>query len=217
MADGTLKVGTIITSSGSGTITLGQSNETVALGSGATASGFGSLIKLQSQTASSSSSITFSSTYITTAYKRYQLHWDDIVISSNGGNIQGVVSADNGSNYVTSGYNFRREFSASNTSNNAVASGGGTNNSSLIMSGTGAGVGTDTDEHASGTMIIFNPFSADSKLFISDAVYINDAGLVNQNLAYQALKQSATFNNFKIFPNTGTIVSGTFTLYGVTS
>ena len=41
MADGTLKVGTIITSSGSGTITLGQSNETVALGSGATSSGFG--------------------------------------------------------------------------------------------------------------------------------------------------------------------------------
>ncbi|MDC3267990.1 hypothetical protein OAU35_00250 [bacterium] len=35
MADGTLKVGQIITSSGSGTITLGQSGETVALGSGA--------------------------------------------------------------------------------------------------------------------------------------------------------------------------------------
>jgi len=36
MADGTLKVGTITTSSGSGTITLGQSGETVALGSGVT-------------------------------------------------------------------------------------------------------------------------------------------------------------------------------------
>jgi hypothetical protein len=35
MADGTLKVGTITTSSGSGTITIGQSGETVALGSGA--------------------------------------------------------------------------------------------------------------------------------------------------------------------------------------
>ena len=34
MADGTLKVGTITTSSGSGTITLGQSGETLALGSG---------------------------------------------------------------------------------------------------------------------------------------------------------------------------------------
>ena len=34
MADGTLKVGQITTSSGSGTITLGQSGETIALGSG---------------------------------------------------------------------------------------------------------------------------------------------------------------------------------------
>ena len=36
MADGILKVGTITTSSGSGTITLGQSGETLALGSGVT-------------------------------------------------------------------------------------------------------------------------------------------------------------------------------------
>ena len=36
MADGILKVGTITTSSGSGTITLGQSGETIALGSGVT-------------------------------------------------------------------------------------------------------------------------------------------------------------------------------------
>ena len=40
MADGTLKVGTITTSSGSGTITIGQSGETVTIPSGATVSGF---------------------------------------------------------------------------------------------------------------------------------------------------------------------------------
>ena len=34
MADGTLKVGTITTSSGSGTITLGQSGETVDMSNG---------------------------------------------------------------------------------------------------------------------------------------------------------------------------------------
>jgi hypothetical protein len=39
MADGTLKVGTITTSSGSGTITLGQSGETITIPSGATVSG----------------------------------------------------------------------------------------------------------------------------------------------------------------------------------
>ena len=47
MADGTLKVGTITTSSGSGTITIGQSGETVTIPSGCTvtnsgtATGFG--------------------------------------------------------------------------------------------------------------------------------------------------------------------------------
>ena len=47
MADGTLKVGTITTSSGSGTITLGQSGETITIPTGATitnsgtATGFG--------------------------------------------------------------------------------------------------------------------------------------------------------------------------------
>jgi len=39
MADGTLKVGTITTSSGSGTITIGQSGETVTIPSGVTVSG----------------------------------------------------------------------------------------------------------------------------------------------------------------------------------
>jgi hypothetical protein len=39
MADGTLKVGTITTSSGSGTITLGQSGETVTIPNTATVSG----------------------------------------------------------------------------------------------------------------------------------------------------------------------------------
>jgi len=41
MADGTLKVGTITTSSGSGTITLGQSGETITIPSGVTQTGIG--------------------------------------------------------------------------------------------------------------------------------------------------------------------------------
>lgn len=41
MADGTLKVGTIQTSSGTGTITIGQSGETVSIPAGTTLSGAG--------------------------------------------------------------------------------------------------------------------------------------------------------------------------------
>jgi len=51
MANGTLKVSNIQTSSGTGTITLGQSGETVALGSGATlGSGMGKVLQVVSGT-----------------------------------------------------------------------------------------------------------------------------------------------------------------------
>ena len=46
MADGTLKVGTITTSSGSGTITLGQSGETIDIPSGVTMTGMGKVLQV---------------------------------------------------------------------------------------------------------------------------------------------------------------------------
>jgi len=177
----------------------------------------GSLVKLQSQTASSSSSITFTSTYITTTYKKYYLDYTNVTISSDGGNIASTVSYDNGSNYVTSGYYYWRIFSHSNMTNNTLASGGGSNNSSLLMVGTGSGIGTSTDESGSGRMIIFDPNSADSKFFLSQGMHINNDGNLSQQLIYQSLKTSSTINNIKISPNTGTINTGTFTLYGVTT
>ena len=65
MADGTLKVGTITTSSGSGTITLGQSGETVALGSGATlGSGMGKVLQVV-QGISTTSTSTTSTSFVT--------------------------------------------------------------------------------------------------------------------------------------------------------
>ena len=46
MANGTLKVSNIETSSGSGTITLGQSGETVSVPSGVTMSGMGKVLQV---------------------------------------------------------------------------------------------------------------------------------------------------------------------------
>ena len=175
------------------------------------------IVKLQTQTASSSSTITFTSTYLTATYKKYYLDYTNVVISSDGGNISATVSADNGSSYTTSGYNYWRIISGTGTSNNTIASGGDTNNGSLLMLGTGNGLGTAADESGSGRMTIFDPFSADSKFFICDGLLIGSDGVLTQQNIYQALKTSTTINNIKISPNTGTIVSGTFTLYGVTT
>ena len=51
MADGTLKVGQITTSSGSGTITLGQSGETINV-SGTAGTGFGKILQVVNTTSS---------------------------------------------------------------------------------------------------------------------------------------------------------------------
>ena len=64
MANGTLKVSNIETSSGSGTITIGQSGETISIPSGATVSGAGantpafSVTRTSNQSASSANAIT---------------------------------------------------------------------------------------------------------------------------------------------------------------
>jgi len=62
MADGTLKVGTITTSSGSGTITLGQSGETVNV-SGTAGTGFGKVLQVV-QTTKTNSFSTSSTSFV---------------------------------------------------------------------------------------------------------------------------------------------------------
>jgi len=70
MADGTLKVGTITTSSGSGTITLGQSGETIAIPSGVTltnsgtTSGFGKVLQVVSTSLGSGDISTTSTSFV---------------------------------------------------------------------------------------------------------------------------------------------------------
>lgn len=63
MADGTLKVGTITTSSGSGTITLGQSGETVTIPSGVTMTGMGKVLQVVSTTKTDTFSQSGTSTF----------------------------------------------------------------------------------------------------------------------------------------------------------
>ena len=66
MADGTLKVGTLTTSSGSGTITLGQSGETIT-SSAVMGSGMGKVLQAVTSTSSTNISTT-SNTFVTTNF-----------------------------------------------------------------------------------------------------------------------------------------------------
>ena len=103
MADGTLKVGTIITSSGSGTITLGQSNETVALGSGATASGFGGgkvlqIVQAQTNTAKSMGGQSYVDTNLTGAITPSASNSKVLVLINQAGNVN--ISSNAGQKFA---------------------------------------------------------------------------------------------------------------------
>jgi len=194
-------------------------------GSGATAvgqlsfvdePGGGSLVKLQSQTASSASTVTFTSTYLTSTYKVYQLHCTAIDLSQDGGNIGIQTSTDNGSSYETAGnYKNVRKYSRDDTSTDAIKSGHGNGDDRIRILGTGYGVGTNSNEGGVSIITIFDPLgTGKGKFFKCEGCHFDENNkLVVQEHTF-ALDQSAAINNFKIIPASGTF-SGTFTLYGV--
>ena len=174
------------------------------------------MVKLQSQTASSASSISFTSTYITSTYKVYELHCIDVLHSSDGGNIALVVSADNGSSYVETGYKAMRHYSNETNGNNTLLSSANTGNSSISILGSGEGLGTSGNESGNSIITLFNPQGAKSKFFRCNGLQHNTSNQLSMQHFWFSLDQSATYNNIKIIPNTGTF-SGTFILYGVTA
>ena len=174
------------------------------------------MVKLQSQTASSASSISFTSTYITSTYKVYELHCIDLLHSSDGGNISLQVSADNGSSYVETGYKAMRHYSNETNGNNTLLSSANTGNSSVSILGSGEGLGTSGNESGNSIITLFNPQGAKSKFFRCNGIQPNSSNQLSMQHFWFSLDQSATYNNIKIIPNTGTF-SGTFILYGVTA
>ena len=172
------------------------------------------LVKLQSQTASGASSISFTSTYITSTYKIYQLHCIDVITSSDGGNIGIEISTDNGSSYVQSDYRNIRFFSNQTNGSNSILSSASTGDSSVKIAGAGEGLGNQGNECASSVITLFSPLGSRAKLFKCDGVQINSSGQLSMQRHIYSLDQSASYNNIRVVPNTGQF-DGTFILYGV--
>jgi hypothetical protein len=220
MANGTLKVSNIQTSSGSGTITIGQSGETISIPSGATiansgtATGFGSIIKLAATTVSSNvANVDFTSQF-TSTYDVYKII------------IQGARP---------------------DTDNNAIAMRLGTGSSfdsgsnyERVVIASGLNNGNDTvDSRASTTAdISFNPMSsqssaAETSTNVEITIYnMRDSAKNTYVTAIGAFEgaddefrtllgsfnynQTNTRDSVRFFNTSGNnIATGTFTVYGV--
>tara|TARA_E500000318_G_scaffold70549_1_gene65328 strand:+ start:243 stop:887 length:645 start_codon:yes stop_codon:yes gene_type:complete len=182
-----------------------------------TASAGGSLVKISSSTASSSSSVSFTSG-IDSTYKEYIFIFNNLHLSNDNAQPGINFSIDGGSNY-----------NVAKTSTNFAASHNeagsytllGYNGSWDLAQGTGvqyltAGTGSDNDQSASGYLHLFDPsnttfvkhFIAAMNTSVSDDTAMNlfIAGYGNTTSAINAVQFSAS---------AGTIDSGTIALYGV--
>ncbi len=215
MADGTLKVGTITTSSGSGTITLGQSGETISLPSGVTTSGnFNNLVLLNSQTVTTAvSTVAFDNTYFTDDYEYYRLMFYRVMPSTGSSSLQLEYSTDNGSSFISGAiYTHRRYMSLESTTNGSEG-GFGTGDTRLATN-----ITTNASRGINGEINFFNFRQTWNK-------YVNAHTIGQENSsAYQWRVGSWIINTSKInymrffWSGSGrTFTDGRFDLYGVKS
>ena len=166
-------------------------------------SGTGSLVLLNTQNASASSSISFSSTYITSTYNTYLIVFQNVVQSTNS-NTELQFSTNDGSTYLTTGYVGNLWAVPINS-----AAWGQLNSTTFLY----ITVNT-TSIGSSGYIYLFNPLNGKSPQICSMNFSNNSGNSVNFTLdsGYQT---TTNINNIKFFDSSGTITTGTFSLYGV--
>ena len=192
--------------SGSGTTGIGQLDFADA--------GGGQWTHLLTSTASSSSSIAFSSTYITTTYLDYMIVVSGIKTSADGATPQIEMSTDNGSSYLSSYRSARHAYrSDGNNINYGTTSAG-----KIYIAGNDA-VGSSTGEAFASVMTIFDPLkqsgTTDAKtIIIAQSAYStasNDFVIANVGACTNT---ETAVNNIKFSFDSGNIASGKVSLYG---
>ena len=196
-------------------------SEAIRFNSGAngfeTASAGGSLVKIASSTASSSSTVSFTSG-INSTYKEYIFFFNNLHLSNDGAQPGINFSIDSGSNY-----NVAKTSSNFSASHNEADSSTllGYNGSWDLAQGTGlqyltAGTGNANDESASGYLHLFDPSNTTfvKHFIVQFNSYVNDSSIQHLFIGGYANTTSA-IDAVQFGVSAGTIDSGTISLYGV--
>lgn len=171
-------------------------------------------VLLNTQSASNSASIAFSSTYLTTAYKEYRIVIMDLVPSTDATILYMNISEDNGSNYKTGAndYEFWSAYSAGTLSGQGQA-----NSTAITVSNQGITMGNSTGETFCAVITAFNPLGTTlHKMFFIEMAMQGSApnvGYATMSAAYKGTVNA--INNIKFVSSSGNLASGTFKLYGV--
>jgi hypothetical protein len=179
--------------------------------------GLGNLIFISKQTASSSSSVSFTSG-IDTTYKEYIFYFNNMHPATDGANVTFNLSTDGGSNYnvtkTTTAFNAYHGESGSpagvdyDTGDDLAQS---TNYQTIATA-----IGSDDDQNTSGYLHLFDP-SNDTfvKHFIAklNVTNLNDRSVNCLTAGYGNTTSAINAVDFKM--SSGNIDAGTISLYGV--
>ena len=164
--------------------------------------GSGNFVLLQTQVATNASSVSFIS-QISSSYQTYYLTWSSIVFSTAGAGLNGLLSTNNGSSWVSTTY-------ATNVWSIIYNIATIANQNYSVFFNLGGG---DTVKPSFGTAWFFNMGVSAYPVIISTEMSSYSPGpyWVKSVSEQQTL---GVYNAIYVYPNAGTI-SGTISLYGV--
>ena len=178
-----------------------------------TVTGAGAYELLQTQTADSSSTITFTSTYITSTYNHYYVVIENATFSTDGASGTFEFSTDNGSSYSSTG-----SFFAQNAYDGTFRTVGPTTSQSSMNTFTSVD-GDDNNNNGIATLELhlFNLNSTtDKKLGWGIASRHTQNGDAGGYRIYQyGLDTTSAINNIRFGMSSGNIDSGTIEMYGI--
>jgi len=187
---------------------VGTSTHVFTSNGAASAPSFQSLVGsynlISTQTAAASASIDFTGL---TTYTNYQLTMSNVVLSSSAVNLLLAVSDDNGTSWKNSGYLSGLNYNAYNSATITNAN----NTTSFVI-----GNSLDNTDVYSATLNIFNVNIANPFIMIGNAAY-TDTVITDFVTVLLGGNAAVSVNAIRIIPASGTITSGTFSLYGYTA
>ena len=177
----------------------------------------GSLIKISTTTFSGASALEYNQTSLSTDYKVYKLLIQNLKLSDDDVTFAMTFSTDNGSSYLSSSYSRILWTGHAAQSDDAFQSRGGTKNrSSVNVTGAGDNQGNATGEGSSVEMTLFNLRQANSMPYVSlITTFIDATNVLRVNWGALSHTSTTAVDAFRILPQSGTLDSGTATLYGV--
>lgn len=165
-------------------------------------SSVGSLVKISTQVASSSSSIVFTSG-ISSEYRNYFMVCDNVSVSGSGVSVEIQLSSNGGSSYISTGYlsgYLQTEYNSSSSTNGNTTSG-------LIIGNFSSG------STGAGNIYIYNLTTTSTISSTGGFTFYNGSSTFS-DITQGTYNTATAMNALQVTVSSGTF-SGNFTLYGI--